>query len=214
MQIVSLPNPLLTPIWLAAICTGVLAVGAIVTAVFAFLAFRKQSAQVSLLQEQALQQAAERRRSRAALVYATAQFDPGLPMRPGSDRIATPRVAGVDLMVHNTGSQPVYDVRVHWVDAGKNSQAGAEDWLGTVPPGATHPARRDLPAGTEPGDFRPVVYFRDAAGLRWTLLADGHLAEVDPAVPAGAPAIATTAAANAQSAYPADDELDDTEASP
>jgi len=43
-----------------------------------------------------------------------------------------------------------------------------------------------------------VVYFRDAASLRWTLLADGELAEVDPDESAGAPTIATAAVARAR----------------
>lgn len=139
----------------------------------------------------------EQRRSRAALVYVTTSFDPGLHAGPGI--VALDREPGVDLRVHNTGSQPIYDVRVQWVDAAKGSQAGAEDALGTLPPGGTHSARRDLPGGTAPGDFIPVVYFRDAATLRWTLLADGQLGEVDPAVPPGAPVIATTAVMRARS---------------
>jgi len=138
----------------------------------------------------------EQRRSRAALVYMTADFDPGL--HPGPGVIALAREPGVDVEVHNTGGQPIYDVRVHWVDAAKGSQAGGEDVLGVLPPGGTHTSRRDLPSGTAAADFIPVVYFRDAALLCWTLLADGQLGEVDPAAPPGAPVIAVTAVMRAR----------------
>jgi hypothetical protein len=54
---------------------------------------------------------------------------------------------------------------------------GGEDELGTLPPHDHVPVRRDVPTGTLASEFLPVVYFRDSAGLRWTLLADGHLEE-------------------------------------
>jgi hypothetical protein len=85
---------------------------------------------------------ADRRRSRAALAHVTAKFDPGPHLRPGSGVIAIPCEAGVDLTVHNTGSQPVYVVRVHWVDAGKGSQAGGDDAPGTLQPDADLAVRR------------------------------------------------------------------------
>lgn len=205
MSLLPVSDPLTLPTWLTAIFTGVLAAGAITTAVFAFLAFRKQSAEVRLLQETALheqqdfrREAEERRRARAALVYVTEGFE--AEVRTDADPpgfIRLPRAATVSASVHNTGLQPVYDVRVHWVDAGKGSQAGEADIIGTVPPDSDRPAERVVPDGTASGQFVPVVYFRDAAGLRWTLLADGQLHEVDPALPAGAAGIATAAAAAA-----------------
>jgi hypothetical protein len=155
MSFVSVPDPLAVPTWLTAIFTGVLGLFAVVTAWYARKAFLAQSTELAALHKDRRRDVLDRHRSRAALVYATAEFDPGLHVRPGSDLIAIPREAGVDLTVHNTGTQPVYDVRVHWVDAGKGSQAGGVDVLGTVPPGGTHPARRDLPAGTAQDDSFP-----------------------------------------------------------
>jgi hypothetical protein len=193
------------PTWLTAIFTGVLAVGAIVTSVFAILAFRKQSAEVRLLQKQAQQQqqesllqAEERRWRQATLVYAARELLP--EDRPGAGGVSVnrrPRDPVIAAEVHNTSGQPVYDVRVHWVDWGKGSQTGAEDQLGTIGPGLYKGAQRTVPAGTAEHQFIPVAYFRDAAGLRWTVLADGHLAPVDASLQAGAPLIATTAVAAA-----------------
>ena len=54
---------------LTAVATTILALFAIVTAVFAFLAFLKQSREVGLLQEQAAREARERRRAQAAKVF-------------------------------------------------------------------------------------------------------------------------------------------------
>jgi hypothetical protein len=59
-------------------------------------------------------------------------------------------------------------------------------------------AERELPPGTEELRLLPVAYFGDAAGIRWTLLDNGELNEVDAAYPAGGPLIATDAVARAR----------------
>jgi hypothetical protein len=69
MSLAAASDPLTVPTWLTAIFTGVLAVLAIVTAIFAILAFRKQSAEVSLLQEQVLRDAMARHRAQATQVF-------------------------------------------------------------------------------------------------------------------------------------------------
>jgi uncharacterized membrane-anchored protein YhcB (DUF1043 family) len=52
-------DPLTVPTWLTAIFTGILAVGAIVTAVFAILAFRRQADELITLQNQARDSSAQ-----------------------------------------------------------------------------------------------------------------------------------------------------------
>jgi hypothetical protein len=54
-------------------------------------------------------------KGRGILVYVTARF-----------LSAYDADSAVETGVHNTAGQPVYDVRVHWVDAGKRSQAGGK----------------------------------------------------------------------------------------
>ena len=49
-----------------------------------------------------------------------------------------------------------------------------------------------------PDHFVSVAYFRDAAGLRWTLTQGGQLEQADPLLPADAPPIATGAIAAAK----------------
>lgn len=205
MQFVPAPDPLLAPTWVTAAFTIVLAVGAIVTAVFAVRAFRAQSSELAALRKDRRRDALDRHRSRAALVYVTAGFSS--EVRTDADPpgfIRLPRDARVSASVHNTGLQPVYDVRVHWVDAAKGSQAGDADIIGTLPPGGDRQVERVVPDSTVQDQLVPVVFFRDATGLRWTLLADGRLEEYTGPLPAGAPLIATTAADRASGGRPGD----------
>jgi membrane protein implicated in regulation of membrane protease activity len=128
-------SSMLAATWLSALATVVLAMFAVVTAWYARKAFREQSREVGLLQQQAdLQQkelerqAEERRRAQAVQVYVAAT------LVPGDGSVAT--------KVYNTSGQPIYDVRVHWLDAGSGVQVGVEDKLWTI-----GPARRGVSTG-------------------------------------------------------------------
>ena len=186
---------------------------ALVGAVFAIMAFRKQSEEVRLLKDDAEVQAGERRReaeerrrAQAARIYVVREYLPGPGVTIGNPtlvRHGSPLT--VAATVHNSGGQPIYDVRVHWVDVGAGVQAGCEDLLGTIGPGEQHQSQRGAPGGfVIPDNFVPVAYFRDAAGLRWTLTPAGQLEQADPLLPAGAPLIATGAIANARPAADSD----------
>jgi hypothetical protein len=183
-------DPLALPTWLTAAGTLALALFAIVTAWYARQAFRNQAAEVSLLQQQAEADQTSRRRERAAMAFITTEFDRGLPDGPD---VIIPRGASITATLHNSGRQPVYDTRIHWVDTRTVVQSGAETMLGTIAPRSQRDANRELPQGMTESLLIPVAYFRDAAGIRWTLLGDGELDEVDATFPAGAPLIATTA---------------------
>jgi hypothetical protein len=218
MSIVPVSDPLTLPTWLTAIFTGVLAVGAVFTAIFAIRAFGKQSAELTILKDEADDQQAtnaklaaaadlqvqelreslkerqddrkQRRRAQASLVYLTqARSSGGVAPSLG----APPSPPSISAVVHNTSHQPVYDVRVHWVDSATGAQSGAENNLGTIPPGDDKRASRQFDDVAATERFTSVVYFRDAMTVPWTVLADGHLDEADPAAPPGAPVIATTA---------------------
>jgi hypothetical protein len=193
---------MLAAAWLTAAATGLLALFAVVTAWYARKAFREQSTEVGILQRQAdaqqdelVRQADERRREQAARIYVTANLLPGNKASAGTEAVAgrgarTPVLAAA---VHNTSGQPVYDVRVHWVDLDSGTQAGAEDELGTIGPGEQRRIDRTVPGTVAPADFTLVAYFRDAAAFRWTLTPAGHLGTIDPDLPPGAPEIAIRA---------------------
>jgi hypothetical protein len=128
----------------------------------------------------------------------TVNVFPGNRAHPGNEYIAgrSARPPAMGAVVHNTGDRPVYDFRIHWVALTLGSQAGAEDHLGTLgPQDRTGPVQRDVPADVSAEQFIPVAYFRDAAGLPWTITPNGYLAPVDGNLAAGAPQIATRAAA-------------------
>jgi hypothetical protein len=187
-----------TPDW-GDVPTWGLFAGAVVTSVFAILAFRKQSAEVGILQAEAKRDAAERHRAQAALVYMTEEDSRGwrafLGAEPlgGFAQVAEPPFVTVE--VRNTGEQPVYDLRVLWFAPEPVSRDGGEQHFGTVGPAGMVSTKRAL----EDREGRllqlaAVAYFRDAAGARWTLTADGRLRQVPDDLPAYAALIATGAA--------------------
>jgi hypothetical protein len=138
------------------VATAVLAVFAVVTAVFGFLAFRKQSAEVRLLQEQARRDAEARRRAQAAKVFVTIGGQ-------------TPDTADL-VRVVNSSDQPIYDPAPSWAD-----DAGLPG-LPHLMPGEEHRFFAATPAAAT---VPPVVRldFRDAAGLHWRTTSRGDLAE-------------------------------------
>jgi hypothetical protein len=204
MQIVSLPNPLTVPTWLTAILTGVLAVGAIVTAVFAFLAFRKQAAELTTLKSQAEDQRAtnaklaaaaelqvqelreslaERQRGReqqhrrqASQVILSQEVPSG--MRMLGSTLAVPLY--ITVTVSNRSDEPIYDVHVLWHRDG--AQDGDPQIFPIAMAHATQQATRDFPAGTSPEAVNAEVRFRDAAGFGWLRRPDGTLDETEPGV--------------------------------
>lgn len=157
-----------------AIATGVLALFAIVTAVFAFLAFRKQSQEVGLLLEQATREAEDRRRAQAAKVFVWVVED---------------LVSGSDLFVRmkNTSEQPVYDVEI---------SATVMEPTRTVIPGGgpCMPGQEGAIVTSALGDdaaTAPPVWLdvRDAARRRWRTTSRGELTELEPPTRVGSPTL-------------------------
>ena len=140
---------------LTAVATAVLAVFAVVTAVFAFLAFRQQSTELGLLQRQAGRDFAERRRAQAAQVFVSVA---GMPPAPPDE-----------IRLSNTSRQPVYDL-VAWAGDAEPVR------VPLLMPGDVYP----FFAGWADADgTMPVVWleFRDAAGARWRTTSRGELTE-------------------------------------
>jgi hypothetical protein len=181
-----------------AVATTVLAFFAIVTAWLAYSAWHSQSGEIRRLQGEREEEAEEQRWAQARRVYIDIDVFPGI--RGGSpDDLVIGRIArppAITATVRNVSDRPVYDVRIHWIDLQRPTQAGAEDLLGTVAPGGgKSEIEQKVPDGTPPDKLMPIAYFRDASGKRWTITPNGYLDPVPAGLLPGAPAIGTGAAA-------------------
>ena len=94
------PSAAIVQGWITAIATLVLAVFAIVTAILATLAYRKQSKEVRTLVKQYDRDVADRHRAQASQVFVLA--NPYI--REGEP------VSSIEVTVKNTSQQPIYDL--------------------------------------------------------------------------------------------------------
>jgi hypothetical protein len=193
-----------------AVATILLAVGAFFTVLYAKRAFKDQSKELQTLadqlevsreqfdeqkrlnvrqtdvldlQQQDLRESLEQRQlAQAALIYVTNDYFSGRSSGSSEELIAgrTAKPPTVTATIYNASPQPIYDVRVMWMDARDLKEAGDLDFLHTIRPGEHGVAERELPPGGRSDAAIPVAYFRDAAGRRWTLLQDGYLDRVEP----------------------------------
>jgi len=143
-----------------AIATAALAVFAIITAAFAFLAYRKQTQEVGVLRKQNDRDIAERRTAQAARVFAEITGD--IPGRP---------------YAKNGSDFPIFDAQLWYSEPGGVS---GPDELGSIMPGGTAKITRQLHVGE--ALTGPILTFRDAAGIRWIRIPDGTLKEQSGAI--------------------------------
>ena len=190
---------------LGVVANVVLAVFAIVTAVLAGLAFRKQAREVrdqaEMLELQRRQLAEqektsakqaeelelqrrqferdqfERRRAQASLVFVWTErgYDERYPGEESSGNHDT-----LTVYVTNTSQQPVYDVTISWYQ-GDSPWDSSKDEQSVLMPGSQFgvtrylPPLMSLPAGKR--RFGGAASFRDASGVRWALTPTGQLTE-------------------------------------
>jgi hypothetical protein len=152
---------------LTAVATAVLAGFAIVTALFAGLAFRSQGKQFRLLMrqykgqlnDQAVTQARQtealarqdeqQRKAQASLVF----------MWQDASRRRVPHRM-ITAHVRNASDQPIYQATVF-------RGRGQSEIVGMILPGEEAAHSRKFPPGTEIDRLDAVLMFRDAAGIVW-----------------------------------------------
>jgi hypothetical protein len=189
-----------------AIATTVLAVGAFITAVFAILAFRKQSKEVgdqaSMLKVQSGQleeqrkinteqtevlqlQATELRESIEERKRETEQR-----RRAQASRVFIWEERGEDEVNFPAGSPPAPWVTAYVVNTSQQPVYNVIiSWhlghrperrrhLSPLMPGAEEKDTRSVPPDTDPAIFGAVAFFRDAAGVTWRTRPDGQLEEI------------------------------------
>lgn len=183
---------------ISAIATAVLALFAIITAILAGLAFRKQAKEVGAIERQLdlqrRQFAAdldERHRAQASRIVIWNVWDT-YDSPEGANL-----VRGVVTHVKNSSQQPIYDVSPDWVGGPSIYEPGSQP-LGPSPgpflrlngtPVLMPGSQQEFP-GTWPDHDRPskrqsrflikaepTVRFRDAAGAYWSLRPNGRLTE-------------------------------------
>jgi hypothetical protein len=128
---------------LTAVFTAILGAGAIVTAMLAGLAFRKQSQEVALLLEQTKRDTDERRSAQAARIFLVLPGDDDNPGQP---------------FVRNASDLPAYDISV--------GLAGSELLRArAIMPGETIHVGTSLVSRAEATQI--ILGFRDSAGIPW-----------------------------------------------
>jgi len=160
---------------ITAIATAVLAAFAIITAVVAYMAFRKQTQEVGILQQQMKEQqevlareARERHRAQASRVFIS---------------LAAPEQRPARFNVANTSEQPVYDAEIRWRYKTARYPQIKHTQLGTIMPGDRHsieiqPHPQAERVRPDPDDDFTTLIFRDVAGAMWTRRLDGDLREL------------------------------------
>jgi hypothetical protein len=142
---------------ITAVATAVLAVFAVVTAWYARRAYQGQSAELTLLQEQAGRDIGQRRRAQAAKVFVTVGGRPPL----GRNTV----------QMHNASEQPIYDLVASWAE---NADPVRLPFLLPCDLYGFVAEWQDAD-----GNMPPVwLEFRDAAGLRWRTTSRGELGEL------------------------------------
>ncbi len=186
---------------ITAIATAVLAVFAIITAVYAVRAFRKQSQEVSdqanLLKVQSDQLAEQRNinaRQTDVLELQVAELreslderkrEAGLRYRDQASRVfiaethqlSTANVPSVTAFIKNTSDQPIYRLELRWHCGSAGYGEPNPEPLGDLMPGVETNRTRDFPPGTNIAVSGAVVIFRDGAGVTWIRRPDGGLTE-------------------------------------
>jgi len=161
---------LLAATWIGACANAGLLIGAIITAIYAIKAFRKQSEEVWLVQEQIQRDVYQRRRAQASQVFISVE------LRAFMDNPEDKRATAC---LRNTSAQPVYDVVLGLGETGEQRRPVLLPGDEFVLPGIGTAFASDM--------RRVWTTFRDCTGVRWRTAADGQLAEQSQ--PAGQGAI-------------------------
>jgi hypothetical protein len=194
---------------LAAWATVVLAVGAVITARLAWMAYKKQAQEVKAIEQQVTdqrelttkqgellavqadqlklqqqqfdQQEQDRRQDQANRVFMWVETETDQRLSQAV-RASLPGVyLAVNVHVKNTSQQPVYGLSVNW-------RKGTAPWdepeyLAVLMPGLesvfVHPIPDDLPASVDRSIFSAVVIFRDRAQRWWRIWPDGRFEELE-----------------------------------
>jgi hypothetical protein len=183
---------LLVATQITAVATAVLAAFAIITAGFAFLAFRKQSAEVATLQQQVKDQQDVTAKQTPVLELHAKELQASLDQRKLEAAVQRRAQASqvfirmeqtqekelwqVKALACNTSAQPIYDLHISWHKG--TAPLDEADHLASLMHGDVAPSTRDLSEQPDMSRFGAVVFFRDSADVQWRVRPDGKLDEI------------------------------------
>jgi hypothetical protein len=126
---------------------------------------------------------AERRRAQAEQVFLTEEhFDHDPAVSPAQRESGTAAGPVVIAKARNSSGRPIYHLTLSWHRG--TAPWGARDERDSQMPGDDWTSKRalpdDLPRGADPQLFGAVLWFDDAAGVRWRRRPDGQLDEIPP----------------------------------
>jgi hypothetical protein len=166
---------------ITAIATAALAAFAVITAAFAFLAYRKQSQEVAILLKQSECDAGDRRKAQAAQIFIAAPADPERPAIP---------------YAHNASNLPIYEAkfwyRGQYTLSGYGKPDSAASDLGTIKPGEANgrlptSSSRSATRRASTGHGCPMAPSKRTAARHATLLVRFTAADHATAQPANHP---------------------------
>jgi hypothetical protein len=163
---------------LTAWATLALAVLALVTAVFAFLAWRTQSAEIDALRSQIAAEARRRRESYVSKVFTWHEIEPS-QVQARLLREQNEEVPPLTSLINfkNTAEVPVYHILFIWhVNGQMKTGTSAE-----IPlmPGEEISRSWQIPEGIEPESITTSVFIMDAEQQRWRITPDGKFDPYD-----------------------------------
>jgi len=156
---------------LGAVATLALAGFALATAVLAYMAWRKQSREVTDQAEMLKLQAEELRQVSAAREREAAERHHAQAVQVYMWETPT-RAQRIHSHLRNTSQQPVYDVQLHWLS---ETETPARLMLPLMP-GKEQTFTSDGPVPSS-GPFASTAFFRDRNGTWWQTFPDGMLIE-------------------------------------
>jgi len=196
------PWSVIVPTWVGAVATVGLLVGAIVTAIFAIKAFRKQAKEVDLLQQQLTDQQTFNRKQSGVLDLQARELQASLDARNqaamqwrweyASAIVAwqeEPESAGAGWLVvahlQNTGERPVRDLSVRWYVAGSPIRDRQQLVACFMPHSQEHFDCHVDGAAIHSG-LKAIVRFRTVGDDWWSAGTDGGLVRADAPEATGA----------------------------
>lgn len=180
------PTSIIWATWVGAMATTGLLILALITAIFAILAFGKQSRAIRILQDQVDDQRLANKQQADVLVLQGRELEASFKQRrraqaaqvfvesmsaDHSESVPTFRAS-----IRNSSSQPIHDLVVRWIDV--NGAFTHPELHANLMPGEAVEKTQRQSIPTDKGSSAMTVWFRDADNQCWQTTDRGELSEL------------------------------------